>query len=214
MSSPLVRSWSCSSNPLTDGNELIINTHRSHSAPQKDFLTLITAGAYVNPRATVRLEALGKLKNSMTSLGLESATFRLVCNASKKYATSCPYNAQHKNNIIENRSNYEKWNETVYYAWVYTQSSTIVQGQVCLVMSKHISVRPPVQTLLSHISSLFILYWSPCCTCLLNEIYQRALSNAGRGPLLATARHWYRMSHGFHVDGEGSDEASHSLSPP
>jgi hypothetical protein len=47
--------------------------------PQGIFLVLITVRGLVDPRAIVRLEGLGKLKNPITSSsGLEPATFRLV----------------------------------------------------------------------------------------------------------------------------------------
>jgi hypothetical protein len=42
------------------------------------FLVLISDRGCVEPRAIVQLEGLGKLKNPMTSLGLEPVTFWLV----------------------------------------------------------------------------------------------------------------------------------------
>jgi hypothetical protein len=46
--------------------------------PPGRFLILIFDRGSVDPRAIVRLEGLGKLKNPMTSSGLEPATFMLV----------------------------------------------------------------------------------------------------------------------------------------
>jgi hypothetical protein len=46
--------------------------------PPRRFLVLISVRGRVDPRAIVRLEGLGKLKNPMTSWGFEPATFRLV----------------------------------------------------------------------------------------------------------------------------------------
>jgi hypothetical protein len=42
------------------------------------FLVLISVRGLVEPSVILRLEELGKLKNPMTSSGLEPATFRLV----------------------------------------------------------------------------------------------------------------------------------------
>jgi hypothetical protein len=49
------------------------------AAPSGRFLVLISVRGWVNPRAIVRLEGLGQLKNPM-KLGMERATFRLVSN--------------------------------------------------------------------------------------------------------------------------------------
>jgi hypothetical protein len=46
--------------------------------PPGRFLVLISVRGRVDPRATVRLEGLGQLKNPMTSSGMEPATFWLV----------------------------------------------------------------------------------------------------------------------------------------
>jgi hypothetical protein len=48
------------------------------SLPPGRFLVLISARGRVDPKATLRLEGLGQLKNQMTSSGIESAAIRLV----------------------------------------------------------------------------------------------------------------------------------------
>jgi hypothetical protein len=49
-----------------------------HPLPPGRLLVLISVGGWVDPRALVWLEGLGQLKNPMTSLGIEPATFRPV----------------------------------------------------------------------------------------------------------------------------------------
>jgi hypothetical protein len=46
--------------------------------PSGMFLVLISVRGCVDPRAIVRLKGLGQLKNSMTSSGIETVTFRLI----------------------------------------------------------------------------------------------------------------------------------------
>jgi hypothetical protein len=49
-----------------------------HSFPPGRILVLISLRGWVEPRAIVRLEGLGQLKNSITLLGVTPATFRLL----------------------------------------------------------------------------------------------------------------------------------------
>jgi hypothetical protein len=67
------------------------------TGPPGSFLVLISVIGWVDPRAIVRLEWLGKLKKS-TSSGLEPATFRLVAYASINYATAC---SQQNSKVLE-----------------------------------------------------------------------------------------------------------------
>jgi hypothetical protein len=46
--------------------------------PRGSYLVLISVEDRVDHRAIVRLGVLGKLKNPLTSLGIEPLTFRLV----------------------------------------------------------------------------------------------------------------------------------------
>jgi hypothetical protein len=55
-----------------------------HPLPRGRFLVLIYVRGCVDPRAIVRLEGLYKLKNPMTSQGIESATFQLVAQCLNK----------------------------------------------------------------------------------------------------------------------------------
>jgi hypothetical protein len=54
------------------------------------FLVLISVTGWVDPRAIVRLEGLGQLKNPMTSLGIESATCRLVAQCLNQHRYPVP----------------------------------------------------------------------------------------------------------------------------
>jgi hypothetical protein len=65
-------------NRLTDGGKIVSLTRRPAApyAPGR-FLVLTSVWGWVDPRAILRLEELGKLKKS-TSSELDPATFRLV----------------------------------------------------------------------------------------------------------------------------------------
>jgi hypothetical protein len=63
-------------NLLTDGGEVVSLMHRLPSTPRK-FLVLISVRDWVNPRAIVRLDRLGQLKNPTTSR-TELMTFQFV----------------------------------------------------------------------------------------------------------------------------------------
>jgi hypothetical protein len=65
-------------NLLGDDGEVVSLTRRPPFYPHKDSLVLISVRDWVKSRATARVEGLGKLKNPMTSLGIEPVTFRLV----------------------------------------------------------------------------------------------------------------------------------------
>jgi hypothetical protein len=64
-------------NRITDDGEVVSLRSRPPFTPGR-FLVLISVSGLVDPRAIVRLEGLGQLKNAMTSLGNEPLTFRLV----------------------------------------------------------------------------------------------------------------------------------------
>jgi hypothetical protein len=63
---------------LTDGDEVVRLTRRPPLTSLGRFLVLTSVRGWVNLRAIVRLERLGKLKNLMASLGIEPTTFWLV----------------------------------------------------------------------------------------------------------------------------------------
>jgi hypothetical protein len=62
-------------NRLTGGGEVVSLTRRPTALyPPGIFLVLISVWGWVDPRAIVRLEGLGQLKNPMISSGIEPAT--------------------------------------------------------------------------------------------------------------------------------------------
>jgi hypothetical protein len=63
------------------------------------FLVIISVRGWINPRARVRLEELGQLKNSMTSSRLEHETFRLVSQCVNQLRYRYQYRKYVKNRI-------------------------------------------------------------------------------------------------------------------
>jgi hypothetical protein len=63
---------------LIDGSKVVSPMHQPH-LPLGRFLVLISVRGWVNPRAIVQLEGLGKLKKkNPPHPGLDPVTFRLV----------------------------------------------------------------------------------------------------------------------------------------
>jgi hypothetical protein len=59
---------------LTVGSQMVVRLSALHTGrplPPGRFLLLISVRGLVDPRAMVRLEGLGQLKNSLTSLGIK-----------------------------------------------------------------------------------------------------------------------------------------------
>jgi hypothetical protein len=73
----------------------------SHCLPPGRFLVLISLRGWVNPRAIVRLEGLGQLKNPMTSLGIKTASIRFVAQCLSNF-TTCPRCSHHLGDIALN----------------------------------------------------------------------------------------------------------------
>jgi hypothetical protein len=68
----------CETLRLTHGGEVVsLNVLAGHPLPPGRFLVLISVRRWVNTRAIVQLEGLGKLKSTVTS-GIEPVTFWLV----------------------------------------------------------------------------------------------------------------------------------------
>jgi hypothetical protein len=63
---------------LTDGGEVVSLKPWLHLFPLERFLVLISVRGRVDPRAIVRLEGLGQLKNPTTWSGVEPTIFRLA----------------------------------------------------------------------------------------------------------------------------------------
>jgi hypothetical protein len=83
----------------------------SRPLPPGRFQVLISVRDWVDPRATVRLEGLGPLKNPMPLSGIEPATFRLVA--------WCPNQLHDAVTISNYTASYIRWltNNTLERIW-------------------------------------------------------------------------------------------------
>jgi hypothetical protein len=64
----------------TIGSQMAVRSasRAGRALPPGRFLVLISVRGLVDPRAIVRVEGLGQLKNQMASSGIEPATFRPI----------------------------------------------------------------------------------------------------------------------------------------
>jgi hypothetical protein len=72
---------------LTKGGEVFSLTRGRPLLPGRFLVIISVIGCFV-PRAIVRLDGLGQLKNPLASSGIEPATFRLVAYCINQYATA------------------------------------------------------------------------------------------------------------------------------
>jgi hypothetical protein len=94
------------------------------------FLVLISVRGWVNLRATVWLERLGQLKNSMTSLGFEPTTFQLAAQClTTNYTTVSPS----KSYIVWNTDNMEKLHSGTHVSSSSIICMTLLQNLTCKV---------------------------------------------------------------------------------
>jgi hypothetical protein len=75
-------------NPIVSVSQMAVwlpALHASCPLTPGRFLVLISVRGGINPRDIVQLKGLGQLKNPMTSLGIEPATFWLVAYATEDH---------------------------------------------------------------------------------------------------------------------------------
>jgi hypothetical protein len=77
-------------NRFTEGGEVVILTLRPAFTPRKTPGILISVRDGIDSRAIVRLEGLGQMENTVTSSGIEPATFRRVAQCLYKLRYACP----------------------------------------------------------------------------------------------------------------------------